>query len=273
MQLRSRISWLGWTLILLLAAVLLLPGIALAKTPLKKTRAEQPAAAEAQTVELFAAIEANQVSVRFVPRDDKLAHVYITNTSNQALNVQMPKAFAGTPILAQFAQQPGQVGVNLARNSAPQTLGGVQQPNGPNNPPNIFQRPGQNMFNIPIGKTHDMRASCVCLEYGKPTPNASMPYTIAKLDSVTQSPEVQPLLEQFADGAIDQPVAQLLAWHFNNHMSFDQMARLDFAPGRLSEARKLASRFSERAKIASAATTSDPQPVATRSSADAPSTK
>jgi hypothetical protein len=54
------------------------------------------------TVEMFQAMKDGQISVKFIPNNAKKANVLIENKSNKPLNVKLPEAFVGVPVLPQF---------------------------------------------------------------------------------------------------------------------------------------------------------------------------
>ena len=54
-----------------------------------------------EKVELFAAMKAEQIEVKFVPKDATQATVMIKNKTDRPLSIQLPQAFAGIPVLAQ----------------------------------------------------------------------------------------------------------------------------------------------------------------------------
>ena len=57
----------------------------------------------AQTVEMFAAIEKGDIAVKLIPKDSTQCQVLIENKTDKPLNVKLPEAFAGVPVLAQNA--------------------------------------------------------------------------------------------------------------------------------------------------------------------------
>ena len=65
-----------------------------------KPRSKQ--AENATTVEMFEAIEKKQVEVQYIPKDATQANVLIKNKTDKPLKIQLPAAFAGVPVLAQF---------------------------------------------------------------------------------------------------------------------------------------------------------------------------
>ena len=65
-----------------------------------------PAASNAQgfpTVDMFDAMKSGDLDVKIYPRNSRKARIIIKNNSNQPLNVHLPEAFAGVPVLAQAA--------------------------------------------------------------------------------------------------------------------------------------------------------------------------
>ena len=127
------------------------------------------------------------------------------------------------PVLAQFQVGQGNAQTGGMQNSQqnPQTIGGTaNQNNG---------RGDQVMFNVPAEKIIEVRADCVCLEYGKPNPKPTIPYKLVPLDSVASDATVA-VLEEFGRGEYSQLVAQAAAWHTANNLSWEKLAEI---PGEL----------------------------------------
>ena len=186
-----------------------------AKRTVKATASEFEAERQEQeAVDLFDAIDAGQVEVKFIPKNAKEARVRIKNKSGKPLTVRLPDAFAARPVLAQvagfnFGQVPG------GANGGAQNLGGNFGQNG---------NPGGrvNFFNVPAEKIADLRVPCVCLEYGKPTPRAAIPYELVRLATVCQEASLPRLLAQLDRG--NQSDVQAAAWHIANGMTWEQLA-------------------------------------------------
>src|SRR5580693_3658381 len=115
--------------IVLLVSLAVVEGAPPKKTAVKKT---EPAKA-AETVELFAAMAAKQVAVKFIPADATQARLFVSNQSDKPLAVEIPAAFAGTPILPVVEET---YRAALAAQT-PQTLGSVVQTEGP-----VYRSPG-----------------------------------------------------------------------------------------------------------------------------------
>jgi len=189
----------------------------------------QAAKVDSAAVDVFAAQEAGALEVGVVPQNERRVTIQLRNVSNRPLTIQLPPALAAAPILAQQPglfnafPNPNQGGRN--QQQAPQQLGiGM---NGGNQ-----QGPGQGnffpggMFNIPAGKAIKIKADAVCLEYGKPSPDARMKYELQPLDSVCDKPELAAVLTSLGQEQIDQRTAQAAAWHVTDDLSFDKLAGL-----------------------------------------------
>src|SRR3954454_21125458 len=94
---RSKLTWLR---AILCASLLAMPLGLLAGEfgNVKNLRAPQPGA---QTVEMFEAIKSKDIEVKIIPKDKTDSGVFIKNNTKQPLNVKLPAAFAGMPVLAQ----------------------------------------------------------------------------------------------------------------------------------------------------------------------------
>src|SRR5690606_4769250 len=82
----------------------MLPGFAAAEERLAKSGTFNP---DHQTVEFFQAMKDGQLNVKFIPENDEAANVLIENKTDKPLNVKLPEAFAGVPVLAQLGGMGG----------------------------------------------------------------------------------------------------------------------------------------------------------------------
>lgn len=208
-----------------------------------------------ETVEVFSAIEGGKLDVKLIPKDSTQCRVLITNKTDKPLNVSMPDAFAGEPVLAQFQFPPGNFNNRNNQNNAPQGLGignrfGNNFQGNQGNQGNQFfnmQGGGNNLgpgqvpnfapFNIAPEKVAQLTLTSVCLDHGKPDPRPKMPYEIKPISGVTDKAEVGELCRMLARGQVSQRAAQAAAWHLNNDMSWERLAglRRKFAMGRITE--------------------------------------
>ncbi len=163
---------------------------------------------DAQTVDMFQGMKDGDLAVKFIPKDSREARLSIENKTQKPLNVKLPDAFAGVPVLAQQANQNRQ-----GNNQQQQGVGGGGQGMG-----------GGGMFCVPPEKIESLKVPTVCLEHGKAEPRPTTPYMIEPLESFTQAPGVSEVCQMLGQGKISQRVAQAVAWHLNNNMSWDQLA-------------------------------------------------
>lgn len=171
-------------------------------------------AATTDSIELFDAIDAGLVDVKYIPRDDKQARILVHNKTDQPIDVHLPDAFAGVHVLAQGGFGGGGGGFGGGGGGGQSSGGGGGG----------FGGGGGGNFNIPPEKVKDIKVDTVCLEHGKPDPRPAMEYEIRKLETVTTKPAVREVLEMFGRGEVNQRVAQVAAWHLNNDMSWEELA-------------------------------------------------
>ncbi|HVA49085.1 MAG TPA: hypothetical protein VNH11_22170 [Pirellulales bacterium] len=171
-----------------------------------------------ETVEMFEALDAGKIAVRFIPKDSTQGRIFIKNKSGKPLNVRLPAAFAAAPVLAQMGMGGmGMGGMGAGGGGGGQGMGGG----------------GGGMFNVPADKEGNVRVPCVCLEHGKPEPRPQMTYSIKRVESFTTKPGVAELLTELDPSGMNQRAAQAAAWHLNNGMSWEQLAgkRIERADG------------------------------------------
>jgi hypothetical protein len=180
-----------------------------------------------------------------------LAHLTISNPTEQPLTVQIPAVVAGSPVLPRGTTEQGYLQTYGA--AIPQTVGGVISSRAKNANENGAQRkkpsgnakekddaPPANVVTLPPGGQQVFLVACVGLDFGKPSPLPIMPYEMVEIDDATKRPEVRLVLEGFAAGRVEQDVAQLASWHFNNGMNWEQLAATGSFPNKLEMAKKVA---------------------------------
>ena len=184
---------------------------------------------EHKTVELFAAIEAGQIEVKLVLRDSRQGTVLIKNKSEQPLNVHLPEAFAGVPVLAQLGGGGGfgggGGGLGGGGGGGGQGVGGGGGGlGGGGGGLGGGGGGGGGLFNVAAEKLGKFKIACVCLEHGKREPRPTIPYQLKPIESLTDRPVVHQLLKLFTRGRYNQRAAQAAAWHLNNDMSWEELA-------------------------------------------------
>ncbi len=199
------------------------------------------AAEDIQTVDLFEAMEAGQVAVKFIPANAAKANVLIENMTDQVLHIELPDAIAAVPVLAQFGQDPGR---NGGGGGGAQGVGGAMNFGGPNaafngQAGNGFANGGGNklggggqgngmgFMRIAPEKSRKLTARTVCLEHGKPDPNPRIAYRMIPLDKFTDNDKVALLCRQLGRGELGQKTAQAAAWHLASGLSWEQIAGIN----------------------------------------------
>lgn len=212
-------------------ALLVLACVVWAAEGRTKTGTYEPAD---QTVEMFAGIEKGDIAVKLIPKDSTQCKVLIENKTDKPLNVKLPEAFAGVPVLA--AQLGGGAGGRTSTRSNSggnqnQSMGGGMGGMGGGGMGGMGG--GGGFFNVPPEKVGKFDVTTVCLEHGKGEPRAAIPYEIKPLESFTTKPGVRELCELLGGGQVNQRAAQVAAWHLNNGMSWQELAakRLRHANG------------------------------------------
>lgn len=231
-----------------------------------------------ETVEIFTAIESGQIEAQVIPKDSTQVCLLVKNKSGKPLNVKLPAALAGVPVLAQFQFPPNG---NLPGNNAngPQPLGLGNPMGNPANQAffNVGNRPGPLVdffaFNIAPEQVAQLKLPAVCLEHGKPEPRPQMTYQLKPLESVSDKPGLPQLCAMLGRGEVGQTAAQAAAWHLANGMSWKQLKaeRVKIAFGRLSEPSFTERELAEGQKAAekAVALVKQPTPAAQRESASA----
>ncbi len=212
---------------------------------------ENPApAGGAAPVELFSAIEQDQIDVKLIPKDSTLCRVLIENKTDQPLTVKLPEAFAGVPILKQglggglggmgggLGGMGGGLGGGLGGTGTgtggygggAQSFGGGMGGYGGGYGGGGF---GGGFMNVPAEGVGKLKITTVCLEHGKSEPRAAMEYEIKPIGQFTDKKEVHELCKMLGYRKLDQRVAQAAAWHLGNDMSWQELAakELRFATG------------------------------------------
>jgi hypothetical protein len=207
---------------------------------------------EAESFELFDAMESGKIGVQLIMKNSKEATVLVENKTEKPLNIRLPDAFVG--VLAQ-ADDPFGGGGGGAQ--AGGFGGGGQQG-------------GQGIFNVPAERVGAIKVAGVCLEHGKDEPRPTIKYSLKPVEAFSTDPVLKEMLTLFGQKKINQRVAQAAAWHLSSKMSWQQLSdkkirRLGgappqpyFTPQELAGAMKLV----EAAKsVAKDKSTESPQPT------------
>ncbi|MCS5605812.1 MAG: hypothetical protein NZ936_09510, partial [Alphaproteobacteria bacterium] len=160
-----------------------------------------------ETVDFFAAKKAGLIDVMFIPRSSKSANIIMKNRTNRKIQVKMPDAFAGVPILGQFGMGGGGMGMGgggMGMGGGGMGMGGGggmggQQGMGGGGGGMGMGGGGMGMGggggmgmggggmggfqNIEPGRVRKLRVATVCLEHGKKEPNPRVKYDIIPIEN------------------------------------------------------------------------------------------
>ena len=250
---------------------------------------------DADTVELFDAIKSGDIEVRVIAKDAAAGNVRIKNLTDKPLAIKLPEAFAAVPVAAQFGMMGGGplgggpfggggnlfgggfpgggMGFNnglMGAGGANQALGGGFQAgmNGGGNLNGNFGRNGAGpgfgmpggLFKVEPEKVGKLKMTTVCMEYGKPDPNAHKEYELRPLDAVVADPVTMEAVRMLARGEIDQKSAQAAAWHLCNGLTWEELEKkigrkhltgqvdLFFTPEHLARGKEIAKEAHKRAE-------------------------
>jgi hypothetical protein len=254
------------------------------KAPTRIYKTQRPVAGF-QPVEMFAAINGGEIEVQLIPRDATQSNIFVVNKSDKPLAVEMPQAFAGVPILAQFGGNGGGVGGGgfgggggglgggggigggggqgfgggVGGGAGGGGLGGGGGGLGGGGGGGGL---GGGVFNIPPGKRGRMQVATVCLEFHKEDPRPSMKYEIRPITAISTDPVIVEICKMLANDEISQQVAQAAAWHRTDNLSWDDLLNHDrirlsngyyekfFAPEHVFWAREVVAAGTRRAQLA-----------------------
>jgi hypothetical protein len=219
----------------------------------------------AKRVELFEAIKAGDIAVKLIPKDAKEANVLIENKAKQPLEIKLPEAFAGVPVLAQIGGLGGG-GLGGGNIGGGGGGGGNQGMGGGMGGGGMMGGMGGGgmgmggMFNVAPDKVGKIKVATVCLEHGKTDPNPRVAYEIRPIESFTQDQRVAEICRMLGRGEVTQNAAQAAAWHFTDGLTWEQLAAKDrvklsngytekyFSPQELAVAMRVTLEASKRAE-------------------------
>lgn len=199
-------------------------------------------------VGLFEAIDKGMVEAKLTPKSALECSVVVKNLTKQALDIDMPSAFAGIPTT--LAQGWGGMG-GMGGMGAPDEIGGG--PGGrrgagggaaggmgssrSGSSSGGSQSVGGGMGGGRSGgggmgggwivapeKSMRQKVRTVCLEHGKEDPRAGSEYAIVPIESYTDNKTTQALCEMLGDDAVNQQGVQAAVWHNENGLSYEELS-------------------------------------------------
>ena len=215
---------------------------------------------------LFEAMEADQIGVRLVAKNEFEGHLLVENKTDAPMTIQMPDAFVGVQVLPQFGSGGGGRGGGGIGGGGQGGGGQAQTTGGGGGGMNGGGGGGGGGFggggfmSIPVGTVAKVPVSMVCLEHGKKTPSQRLHYTVARPEKFTADPRVHEICKMVGTGQLDRASAQAAAWHISNNLSWDELANKKydrvgspdtpyFTPEQLAAARAIVSGADSRVAV------------------------
>lgn len=219
-------------------------------------RAQDPGAST-ETVAILDAQRAGDLDVTVRGAGHGRVKFAMANTSNRRLNVVLPPGLVAAATTSQGFQSMG-LGVPTDQ---PGRFGRYQGPtaSGPgfrSMPADEADGEGEGVAVSP-GQTVEVYVPAVCLNFGVPTPTPKDVFRLVSVDDYTPDPRARKALRSLATLGTSQGVAQAVAWHVFNGMTYAQMAKLASQYLNASEI-SVAARFVEALDASAAHETVDP---------------
>lgn len=217
---------------------------------------------------LFEAMDADQIGVRLVAKNEFEGHLLVENKTDAPLTIQMPDAFVGVQVLPQFGSGGGGGGFGGGGGNGgigggggqAQSTGGGGGGIGGGGGGGGGGFGGGGFMSIPVGTVAKVPVSMVCLEHGKKTPSQRLHYTVVRPEKFTSDPRVHEICKMVGSGQLDRASAQAAAWHISNNLSWEELAskKYDrvgtpdtpyFTPEQLAAARAIVSGADSRVAV------------------------
>ncbi|MDR2440219.1 MAG: hypothetical protein LBE12_12745 [Planctomycetaceae bacterium] len=184
---------------------------------------------------LFDAVKQNLIEAKITAKNSLEGRVTVKNKSGIPLRINLPETFAAVP-LGQFddfgggGEGGGRRGGRGGSGSSRGGSGGGAQTTGGGFGGMGGMSGGMGGWSIPPEKIIRQDVKMVCLEYGKREPARHMNYELRPLGSVTDKAEVHTLCNLVGSGVVDQQAAQAAVWHYNNGLSWEELANKQHKP-------------------------------------------
>lgn len=199
--------------------------VAAAQPKADEPKATEPVADQplsSQPLDLFDAIDQGKVDAKFVARSAAKGRLVLTNKTDEPVNVLVPDAFAGVPVLRQFGGGGGGLGGGgggLGGGGGGQSVGG-----GGGGGRGGGGRGGGGAFNIAPERIERIDVPLLCLDHGLRDPSSSKPYEIRPIEDVVTSPALVEIVKAYANGELPRGASQAAAWHINSGVSWNELA-------------------------------------------------
>jgi len=183
----------------------------------------QSSAAETDVVCLYDAMEAEQVTVRFIAINGSKSNVVFTNLTEEAIAIRLPDAVVAVP--ASNADDESADAIRGRRDLPKvesQAVGGAFQATRRGSR-SVAEGSGA-VLKLPPKKTKRMTATTVGLEFGKAVPNARVEYALVRPETKVNDPRLMELFRQLGSQQVNPFIGQAIAWHLTDDKSWNELS-------------------------------------------------
>ncbi len=188
--------------------------------------AEEPTSATAPALDVFDAIDQGVIDAKFIARDSQRGRLFLTNKTNEPIDVLIPDAFAGVPVMHQFGGGGGGGGLGGGGGGGQQNVGGGGGGGGRGGGGRGGggRGGGGGRFNVAPEKVSTMDVPLLCLDHGLRDPSSNKPYEIRPIEDVVSDPAVIEIVAAYANGDLEPAAAQAAVWNVNSKVSWQDLA-------------------------------------------------
>lgn len=199
----------------------------------------------AKKVEFFEGVESGVFEYKVIAKGPEGGSILVTNTTDEALTVQMPQSFVTVPVLKQLGGLGGGglgggglggggLGGGGLGGGGGQTQGGGLGGGGGGLGGGGLGGGGLGggglggfgggLQSIPPDKTISLKYVSVCLEHGKPDPTPRGKRKIVKVEDYTENVVLRELIAMVGTGQMAPKAAQAAVWNVTDNMTWQQLA-------------------------------------------------
>ncbi len=184
--------------------------------------AEETAPNSVEALDVFEAIDQDLVDVKFIARDSQRGRLFLTNKTDEPVDVIIPEAFAGVPVMHQFGGGGGGFGGGGGGGGQQSVGGGGGGGRGGGGRGGGGRGGGR--FNVAPEKVSTIDVPLLCLDHGLRDPSSNKPYEIRPIEDVVEDPAVIEIVAAYANGDLDPAAAQAAVWNVNSKVSWQELA-------------------------------------------------
>jgi hypothetical protein len=183
----------------------------------------------APALDVFDAIDQGAVDVKLIAKDTERGRLVLTNKTDKPVDVIIPDAFAGVPVV--MHQMGGMGGGGMGGGGGGQQSvgggggggrGGGGRGGGGGGRGGGGRGGGR--FNVPAEAVTRIDVPLVCLDHGLKDPSSSKPYEIRPIEDVVSDPAVIEVIEAYTTGELESGATQAAIWHLNSKVDWQELS-------------------------------------------------